>query len=332
MLTIGEIATCALPPALVSFRSLKARSIAAWQTLKASSDYDYRPVEEVLNSIATLDDLLNHHAVFYFFLTRDAFLNADRMKKWNSDSLDDYILLIGCSVPLNVNRDDCIFVSHYWISSDDPDPNAEYLRKIQGDTRQTEWSYLWIDWSCVPQRPRSNPGANYSTRILRTVPFLVRNCSYMFFYPPFEPRLWILYETAEYMLTSINSMEVYRDNRTFVNHVQEMMKIGVRPVLEKYGYRCSVSRDRKLLTAWLEVLVTMRKLKLEPDSVVDMITKRHILDSIIWHAQTKAGVLLQALTSGKTVELNVRKGYVEFEGQRHAFTPFPHIVATADLV
>ena len=64
---------------------------------------------------------------------------------------------------------------------------------------------------------------------------IIRNCGFMFFYPQFEPRLWILYEIAEYVLTC-NEPNNYitPDIETFRRHIDEMSKTSVQAVLRKY--------------------------------------------------------------------------------------------------
>jgi hypothetical protein len=71
--------------------------------------------------------------------------------KWDPDRLDEYILL-----PVEygfANRKDCFFVSHYWRSRDHPDPKGEDFRLSHKDLSKVEWSYVWVDWTFMPQVP-----------------------------------------------------------------------------------------------------------------------------------------------------------------------------------
>jgi hypothetical protein len=77
---------------------------------------------------------------------------------------------------------------------------------------------------------------------------IIRNCGSSYFYPPFEPRLWILYEIAEYWLTNFDGIGITDDNETFPKHIQKMAFSGVQATLTKYAYRCSYDRDRQYLT------------------------------------------------------------------------------------
>ena len=54
----------------------------------------------------------------------------------------------------------------------------------------------------MPQTPRLLPEEAYFNRCLRTMSGIIHNCGFIYFYPPFEPRLWIMYEITEYVLTS----------------------------------------------------------------------------------------------------------------------------------
>lgn len=272
-----------------------------------------------MRSISTIDDLLNQHApMFYFFLRKEAFLSARKMKKWSRESLDEYILLPwGQGM---INRDDCVFISHFWRSKEHPDPDGKYLRLLQGDLSQTEWSYAWVDYMCTPQTPRDSPEAKYFTRSLETVSYLIRNCSFMYYYPPFEPRLWVLYEIAEYMFTCVGPWGLTSDVHMFLSHVNEMKQIGVRPVLEKYGYRCTSSQDRAFLTARLEFLVIMRNLN------VDIMTKRWVMDALTWQPNTKMTQFL----NGGSLTVDLKGGQLQDGQTRYNFTPFPDISVVAD--
>jgi len=89
---------------------------------------------------------------------------------------------------------------------------------------------------------------------------IIRNCGFIFFYPPFEPRLWILYEITEFLLTSTGSLELIPDIAQYLQQVDELVEQGVQPTLAKFNYRCSYDGDRQYLTAWLELLVLLRRL------------------------------------------------------------------------
>ena len=56
--------------------------------------------------------------------------------------------------------------------------------------------------------------------------------------------MWILYEIAEYTLSSTGGILTTEDNREFLRHIEEMCHAGVRPTLDKYGYKCTYERDR----------------------------------------------------------------------------------------
>lgn len=294
------------------------RSLEAWDTpdrLMAKN------AETFLNHYKDLDDFLKDSGqigslMFWFFQRRETFLLQKTMTKWSRDRLDDYILL-----PASkgfVTRAKCFFVSHFWDSHNDPDPGGKYLKRMQLELGPQSWSYIWVDWTCLPQDPWTDNEETYFLRALETMPAIIRNCGFMWHYPPFQPKLWILYEWAEYTLTSTGDHQVTEDNKEFLEHVQEMLEIGVRATLSKYGYRCSFERDKELLTAWLELLVLLKRL------LVDVTNIRHLLDNLTWFPVT--GNMYLATGEGDLM-LHPFEGTLSLGGKRYTFTPFPKWVS-----
>jgi len=67
------------------------------------------------------------------------------------------------------------------------------------------------------------------------MPSIIQNSAFTWFYLPFEARLWILSEVAEYLLTAEGGWLITPDTREFVDHIKDMLEVGVCPVLEKHG-------------------------------------------------------------------------------------------------
>jgi hypothetical protein len=316
--------TCALPPHLAAWRLLVSRSIAAWDDLTTYNlDTDRQtPRKDIPRSILqecrTLDDFLAQTGkplTIWFFQRRRSFMLQKRLKKWSRDELDDYVLL-----PAShgfVMRPDCFFVSHFWHTQDHPDPDGEYLRLHQAELEPQTWSYIWIDWTCMPQSPRSSSEEAYFHHCLRTMSSIIRNCGFTYFYPPFKPRLWILYEIAEFVLTSSGNIVVTPDIQTFRQHIDEMLEIGVQATLLKHGYKCSYDRDRQYLTSWLELLVLLRRLNFSIHAV------RDIMDLMTWHIT--ANKLMIGLGA---VELNKFEGTLSVYGETYTFAPFQRWVSS----
>jgi hypothetical protein len=272
-----------------------------------------------LQSYTSLDEFLSKAPatlMFWFFQRRESFLSEKTMQKWSRDRLDDYVLLPATNG--FVSRTGCFFVSHFWHTKDDPDPSGKYLRLLQDELRPQTWSYIWLDWTCVPQHPRRQNEEAYFLRTLQTMSGIIRNSGFVWYYPPFEARLWILYEVAEYTLTCDEGFQTTEteDIRGFTDHVKEMLQVGVRPTLDKYGYRCTYDRDMKFLTSWLEILVLLRNFD------VDILSVRRLLDSLTWHPTAKSTVVQ---TTKGAVELCRYEGSLKFlrNGELHMFTPFP---------
>ncbi|KAK7216561.1 hypothetical protein V2G26_004564 [Clonostachys chloroleuca] len=104
------------------------------------------------------------------------------------------------------------------------------------------------------------------------------------------------------------------DIKTFADHIDEMLNLGVEAVLNKYGYECSHNRDKEFLTSWLEVLVLLRKLSLDIDDV------RRLLGCLTWSPST--GVIMLLALNGLVV-FHRFEGTLTLNGVPFEFTPFP---------
>ncbi|KAH8686470.1 hypothetical protein BGZ61DRAFT_454517 [Ilyonectria robusta] len=292
--------------------SLVHRSVEAWDPLTQTG---HAIEKEVLQKCTSLDEFLckgSANPMFWFFQRRAAFLSQKTMPKWSSDRLDDYVLLPASNG--FVKRTECFFVSHFWQTKDHPDPNGEYLHLLQENLRLQTWSYIWIDWTCIPQYPRSQKEEAYFLRTLQTMSGIIRNSGFVWFYPPFEARMWILYEVAEYTLTSTGEFQVTTDIKEFADHVKEMLQGGVRSTLNKHGYTCTYDRDKEFLTSWLEVLVLLRRLR------VNIYDVRRLLDYLTWLPSARS---IFMYTIDGPVELLRYEGTLILGGERYTFTPFP---------
>jgi hypothetical protein len=165
----------------------------------------------------------------------------------------------------------------------------------------------------MPQNLRSPSEENYFHRSLQTMSGIIRNCGFIYFYPPFEPRLWILYEITEFMLTCSGITALTPDIKTYLNHIDEMISAGVQATLVKHGYRCSYDRDRQYLTSWLELLILLKRINLD----VGMI--RNIMDHLTWQT------ICQTYHCPR-LSLNKFEGTLIANGQVYEFTPFPRWV------
>lgn len=247
-----------------------------------------------------------------FFQLRSSFLDQDRFFKFDLSRLDRYILL-----PIDygwVNNHDCYFISHYWCSASHPDRDGTDLRMFQQDlVSDTLWSYVWVHWTCMPQvgveGKRTPLEKYYFGMMLQCIPMLVRDCAFEWRFPAWEPRAWILYEMADYVLGHREYVAT-EDNRPFLLHVQEMVLLGVHPVLDKYKYRCTNASGMDLVTGWLELLVILAKIF--PD---DVAIRQDLLDSLNKPANGSVSNVLLG------VEISKTEGTVRYQGQVHRFTP-----------
>lgn len=300
-----------------AWASLVHRSIEARKEIRT---HNVPKMLDILRHWASLDEFLGEApktVMFWFFQRRQAFLSQKTMQKWSRDRLNDYVLLP--ATPGFVLRSNCFFVSHFWQTKDDPDPDGKYLRLLQDELQSQPWSYIWVDWTCIPQHPRSEKENAYFLRSLQTMPSIIRNSGFMWFYPPFEARLWILFEVAEYTLTAEGPWLITTDNKEFMHHIKEMLQVGVRSVLEKHGYRCSYDRDKEFLTSWLEALVLLKRLRIDIDSI------RSLMDALTWYPTLEVTMVN---TPGGLIHFCRYEGTLELNGARHTFTPFPRWVGS----
>jgi hypothetical protein len=298
-----------------AWNSLVTRSIEAWDVLVTDVKTERPLWVQLLQHHSCLDDFLREapkSMMFCFFQKRDAFLSQKTMAKWSHSNLDNYILLppsLGF-----VSRKECFFVSHFWRTQAHPDPHGVCLRLHQAGLRHQHWSYIWVDWTCIPQSPRSPAEEAYFLRSLQTMSGLIRNCGFVWFYPPWEARLWILYEIAEFILTSTDTVITTHDIKKYQDHIQEMLQTSVRSVLDKYNYRCTFDRDKMFLTSWLELLVLLRKLPIE------LLFVRRLLGHMTWAPMVKDTTVC---TDDGSLQLRKFEGILVRNGECYLFTPFP---------
>lgn len=301
------------------FVSLIERSIASWTHLHlaegVAGSCDSLPALQqlhvpLLRGLRSLDDFLSTQlgCTYFFFQTRRAFFEQTRFQKWDPAHLDRYILL-PASVSY-VNRQDCFFVSHYWHDQDDPDPDGHDLKEIQGDLAAHEWSYVWIDYTCLPQAQRTASEATYFKNTIHWMSLLIRNCAFEWRYPSFKPRLWIFFEIVEYHLSCKETFFATQpDMEHFWAHLHIMLDADdVRGVLDTFGYGCRKQEDRKRIISRIEILIILYKIL--PD---DLVQRRRILD----HLDNKSSNNFY----NPIMHISRTHGFVDCNGTRYRFTP-----------
>ncbi|PPR04498.1 LOW QUALITY PROTEIN: hypothetical protein CVT26_002409 [Gymnopilus dilepis] len=306
------------------FQSLVDRSIAAWHTI------NYRRSEEerlavindkarLLRSFQSLEDLFRRRD-YWFFQLRESFMRQKALLKWDPSRLDEYILL-----PISygfINNQDCFF--SLLLTREHPDPKATDLVQIQQDLKNEKWTYVWVDWTCMPQLPRTELEQEYFNRMLQYIHMLVRDCAYEWRFPAFEPRGWIIFEVAEYVLNHKNFIWT-DDNRPFINHIIQMTRDGVRPVMEKYGYRCARQGDVNLVIGWLELSIIL--FKILPD---DVDVRQEIRDWI--DAPHTGGFDIIAPGPeilGNGLSIDKVNGIISYQGKTYRFTPVYQLTSHA---
>jgi tetratricopeptide (TPR) repeat protein len=211
------------------------------------------------------------------------------------------------------NQLDCIFISHYWHTPEHPDPQGEDLRLLHERLHIGLWShvsYFWVDWTCMPQQERTEMQRQYFKRALKRIPTLVRDCTFTWRFPKFEPRLWVLFEVAEFTLNRSRPGPL-ADIEPFMIHLSEMNRVGVKFVIDKHGYECTNQSDSQLVIGWLEILLALYKI------VPSIRTRRDILNAI---DDPMVGTCLHE-ESGIAIDKD--KGIVTANGKTYEFNPLP---------
>jgi len=294
--------------ASAAFQSLVERSIIAWNSLNyvgVDQAVVVRKHIDMLRNLSSMETLLENRQ-FWFFQLKESFIQQKLLMKWDPVRLDEYILL-----PIHygfVNNQDCFFVSHYWHAREHPDPEGHDMCLFLKDLAQMEWSYIWVDWTCMPQDPRSEVQRTYFKKMLQCIPILVRDSAFAWRFPTFEPRAWILFEVAEYVLNHAQPTFT-NDLAPFISHVVEMVKDGVRPVVSKYGYVCTNGGDLPLVIGWLEVLIILVKV------VPNIGTRQEILD---WINRNYVGSYSKPALG---IEIDKARGVISCNGTTYEFTP-----------
>jgi hypothetical protein len=301
--------------ASAAFQSLVERSITAWDSLNYVGEdrtFTVHRVAGMLRGLSSLETLLQNHQ-FWFFQLKESFIRKQLLLKWDPARLDEYILL-----PLDygfVNCRDCFFVSHYWHSREHPDPEGHDMSLFLEDFAREEWSYVWVDWMCMPQAPRSELQQTYFKKMLEFIPALVRDCAFEWRFPAFEPCAWILFEVAQYVLKG-GTYTVTPNLRYFISHVHEMLEEGVRQVFSKYRYACTNGSDLPLVIGWLELLVILTK------CVPNVSSRRMILDRVDrGYVGSLSFYSMASPHTSADIEIDKARGIVSCNGATYMFTP-----------
>jgi hypothetical protein len=89
------------------------------------------------------------------------------------------------------------------------------------------------------------------------------------------------------------------DNKTFLAHLMEMTQHGVKPVVKKYGYRCTNKGDEKLVIGWIELLIILGTVVPDVDQrqeIFDWIDKGEIgevtMENLDLHIDKAQGIIV----------------------------------------
>ncbi len=313
-----KISTCALPPSL-DWQRLVERSIASWRSLNDEfSDEEKAKCADQLRQRTGVEDFLAQTSsgdigLFWFFQRRKPFFSQETLTKWNADNLEQYVLIPARPY---IHPMANVFMSHFWLTKEHPDPDGTWLHRRQERLKEVDWCMIWVDWTCLPQDPRSAFEEAYFLRVLQTMSTLIRGSFVDSLHILWEPRLWILYEVAETFFTCAPELanDPIYDPILCYGHVQEMLRTSVIVVRDRYDYRCTHDRDTAYLTSCLEVLVIVIRMGVSPDAV------KSLLDSMAMHQNCGK---VHHVFENNVVEVDKVDGVLTWNGDRSYFSPFP---------
>jgi hypothetical protein len=176
------------------------------------------------------------------------------------------------------------------------------------DIQSMEWSYIWVDWTCMPQSPRDSTQEEYFHEMLTSVHKLIRDCAFEWRFASFKPRAWVLYEIAECVFNHIITPNT-DDVKPFLRHLQEMHTAGVQPVLRKYGYHCTNDSDMSRITMWLEIIFILLKVVPSTDN------RRYLFE---WINGCDGGLYS---FPGSDITIDKTRGIITHKGTDYPFTP-----------
>ena len=112
------------------------------------------------------------------------------------------------------------------------------------------------------------------------------------------------------------------DIEPFVSHVMEMVRTEeVKPIIDKYNYRCTTKGDMRLVVGWLETMVILYL-------VVPSVSQRQeIFDQI---NQPSVGTM-KVLTLDLEIDIDKVKGTITAHGKTYKFTPIFHLTSSVAL-
>lgn len=190
-----------------------------------------------------------------------------------------------------------------------------------------QWSYVWTDWACLPQVPRSETEDKYFEKMLSRVPKLIRECRFALTYPKFSARLWTIFEYSQCVLFVSSTFNDPGEPKTmpepFIKDLFLMSQHGVATLVEARRYEATSKRDAWLLIGWLELHILL--FKLIPNPTI----RTQLFDEL----DKQAVGSLHHYDTG--VEIDKKNGMVIYQGKTYRLSPIfnvPQVVRPTDLL
>lgn len=73
----------------------------------------------------------------------------------------------------DINEAERYFVSHRWLDKNHPDPDGKHLQMLKSQAKKD--AYYWIDFSCLPQEPRTKEESALFSESISRLPSLMFN-------------------------------------------------------------------------------------------------------------------------------------------------------------
>lgn len=202
----------------------------------------------------------------FFFIRVEALMRWPRFIVWEEVPPEDFFV-----VPMDLDMlscDEFLFFSHGWRTREHPDPDGVDLVALRGDIRTMNVGdnppirFVWIDFSCVPQRGESELERKFQDCSLLQIPSLVRECAFSFRYPVPDTRrrAWVFFEVATWAMTHTTSHPRTEDMMPYFRlfHQFCMAGLSVRDFCAAAGLSTAEEGDLTYIIRFLTIIFKIR--------------------------------------------------------------------------
>lgn len=226
-----------------------------------------------LRDFKTIDQIMDE-GDFIFMLPKEDFMVMGEFKEFKD--IKYRLILVPISVGF-LNVDDHYFISHCWSTPSNPDPNGVDYKSVLSDIGEQKFQSLWFDFSCIPQRPRSDHETKYFKKILRWLGGIIIDCAMEWRYSDLiNKRAWVLLEIFIYLVPRLNVnpniILPTEDNVMYLNDIKVILE-SEDPILtiKELGYTCTNGSDLHTIYKYISVIHSLHKLNCSAFAMMSLI-------------------------------------------------------------